>query len=73
MAYHRDHVKRFLDRVDLASGKSKAIEDRVESAILHSGDKKHGIFSGGKLPEVLGDPDLELKFYDMWEKGELHP
>jgi len=73
MAYHRDHVKRFLEQVDLTSAEKKAIEDRAEAVIVAFSNKKDGLFSGGKLLKVLGKPEHERKFNHLWEKGKLHP
>ncbi len=71
MAFHKDHVVRFLAAAGLKTEEDTAILQRADAAIETYSDKDTGMFSGGKLDEVIGNPELVTKFTGMWESGEL--
>jgi len=73
MAFHRDHLTRFLAKAGQPAAEDAKILQRAETAIAEFSDKDTGMFSGGKLGEVIGNSELVTKFDDMWERGQLHP
>jgi hypothetical protein len=72
MAFHKNHVVRFLAAAGLGPNQDKAVLERVDDAIEAFSNKDKGMFSAGKLDEVIGNPELVTKFNDMWEAGQLH-
>ena len=71
MAFHRDHVSRFLVAAKVPAHEGERIKQRAEAAIAEFGHDNKSLFSGGKLDEVIGDPELVGKFNEMWERGYL--
>ncbi len=72
MAYHKDHIVRFLAVAGLKPEEETAVLQRADAAIVTFSDKDTGRFSGGKLDEVLGNPELVTKFNSMYEAGQLY-
>jgi len=68
MSFHRDHVARFIAALNFTPEAGKQIMERAEVAIAEYSSSEEGNFSGGKLGEVLGDPELVSTFDEMWEK-----
>ena len=70
MAYHREHVQKFVAAAQVSTAKTEEIMQRVESALKACGSDD-GYFAGGDLNEVLGDTALVSRFQKMWEAGQL--
>lgn len=71
MSYNRDHVVRFLDASATSAEQDERILARANAAIDDPADELSGKFSASKLDEVLGDPELIVKFNEMWNTGQL--
>lgn len=72
MAYNRRHVVNFLALAELPEEDRKVILKRADAAAEEFSSRQEGNFSGGSLGDVLGNPDLENQFHDLWEKQKLH-
>ena len=69
--FHRDHVGRFVAALNFTPEDGKKIKERAEAAIAEFSSSEEGHFSGDKLEQVLGSPELVRAFDDMWEKLQL--
>lgn len=69
--FHRNHVARFIAALDLTPDERAGIEERAETAIAEFTSHEEGHFSGARLEEVLGNPELTHSFNDMWERQQL--
>jgi hypothetical protein len=66
--YHKDHIARFVTKLDLPYEEIGEIKERVEKAAKEFSSIEEGYFSGGSLEEVLGKNELVETFREMWEK-----
>ena len=64
--FSKDHVARFIRSRRLGPEVAEDITKRLDEIA-----DKDGLFSGGRIGEVLGDANLEKKFDEDFERGIL--
>ncbi|MBI4088596.1 hypothetical protein HY415_00700 [Candidatus Kaiserbacteria bacterium] len=69
--FHRNHVAQFVAALNFTSQEGEDIKKRAEAVIAVFSSSAEGHFSGGKLEEVLGSPELVRTFGEMWEKHQI--
>ena len=72
MAFHRDHLARFLTNPGVSNREGWALMNRAEEAITQYSNKDEGLFSASQLDEVMGNSEFVSTFNCMWEGGELY-